>query len=85
MRRRRHRYSLGETRLVSEAVRLEPSRRRRIFVMDQILPPELSDVELEALRQLAAHPVTRHLSVPHPIAAQGYRVRQGSLGRPYSD
>ena len=29
--------------------------------MDQILPPELSDVELEALRQLAAHPVTRYL------------------------
>jgi len=29
--------------------------------MDQILPPELSDVELEALRQLAARPVTRHL------------------------
>jgi hypothetical protein len=29
--------------------------------MDQILPPELSNVELEALRQLAAHPVTRHL------------------------
>ncbi len=29
--------------------------------MDQILPPELSDVELDALRQLAAHPVTRRL------------------------
>ena len=26
--------------------------------MDQILPPELSDVELEALRQIAAHPAT---------------------------
>jgi hypothetical protein len=29
--------------------------------MDQILPPELSDIELEALRQLAVHPATRHI------------------------
>ena len=29
--------------------------------MDQILPPELNDLELEALRQLAAHPATRHI------------------------
>ena len=29
--------------------------------MDQILPPELSDVELEALRQIAAHPVKSHI------------------------
>ena len=29
--------------------------------MDQILPPELSDVELEALRQIAAHPATSHI------------------------
>jgi hypothetical protein len=27
--------------------------------MDQILPPELNDLEFEALRQLAAHPTTR--------------------------
>jgi hypothetical protein len=27
--------------------------------MDQILPPELSEVELDALRQIAAHPATR--------------------------
>jgi hypothetical protein len=26
--------------------------------MDQILPPELNDLEFEALRQLAAHPAT---------------------------
>jgi hypothetical protein len=26
--------------------------------MDQILPPELSDVELEALRQIGEHPAT---------------------------
>jgi hypothetical protein len=26
--------------------------------MDQIWPPELSDLEYEALRQLAAHPAT---------------------------
>jgi hypothetical protein len=31
--------------------------------MDQILPPTLSDIELDALRQIAAHPVT------HPIPA----------------
>ena len=29
--------------------------------MDQILPPELNDLELEALRQLAAHPTTCHI------------------------
>ncbi|HEY6763454.1 MAG TPA: hypothetical protein VI386_01670 [Candidatus Sulfotelmatobacter sp.] len=29
--------------------------------MDQILPPELNDFEFEALRQLAAHPATRHI------------------------
>ncbi len=32
--------------------------------MDQILPPEISDVELEALRQIAEHPVTPHIP-PH--------------------
>jgi hypothetical protein len=30
--------------------------------MDQILPPELSDVELEALRQIAEHPAKSHIS-----------------------
>jgi hypothetical protein len=29
--------------------------------VDQILPPELNDFEFEALRQLAAHPATRHI------------------------
>jgi hypothetical protein len=29
--------------------------------MDQILPPQLSQVELDALRQIAAHPVTSHI------------------------
>ena len=29
--------------------------------MDQILPPELNDLEFEALRQLAAHPITHHI------------------------
>ena len=29
--------------------------------MDQILLPQLSEVELEALRQIAAHPVTSHI------------------------
>lgn len=34
---------------------------RTVGVMDQILPPELSDIELEALRQLEAHPATHHI------------------------
>ena len=29
--------------------------------MDQILPPKLTDLELEALRQIAVHPATRHI------------------------
>jgi hypothetical protein len=32
--------------------------------MDQILPPTLNDVELDALRQIAAHPATPHVP-PH--------------------
>jgi hypothetical protein len=28
--------------------------------MDQILPPTLNELELDALRQIATHPVTRH-------------------------
>ena len=33
--------------------------RAHIWQMDQILPPELNDMEFEALRQLAAHPTAR--------------------------
>jgi hypothetical protein len=29
--------------------------------MDQILPPELDDVELEALREIAVHPASHHI------------------------
>jgi hypothetical protein len=29
--------------------------------MDQILPPTLNDIELDALRQIAAHPATQHI------------------------
>jgi len=29
--------------------------------MDQILPPTLNELELDALRQIAAHPVTCHI------------------------
>ena len=29
--------------------------------MDQILPPELNDLELEALRQIAVHPASHHI------------------------
>jgi hypothetical protein len=36
--------------------------------MDQILPPELNDFEFEALRQLAAHPASRH--IPSRIQAR---------------
>jgi hypothetical protein len=35
--------------------------RAHISAMDQILPPELNFLELEALRQLAAHPATCHI------------------------
>jgi hypothetical protein len=39
--------------------RLDP--QAHIRKMDQILPPELSEVELDALRQIAAHPATSHI------------------------
>ena len=29
--------------------------------MDQILPPKLTDLELEALRQIAVHPAASHI------------------------
>lgn len=29
--------------------------------MDQILPPELNDLELEALREIAVHPASHHI------------------------
>jgi hypothetical protein len=29
--------------------------------MDQILPPELNDLELEALREIAEHPASHHI------------------------
>ena len=35
--------------------------RAHIVGMDQILPPELNDLEFEALRQLAAHPTTHQI------------------------
>lgn len=38
--------------------------RAHIWRMDQILPPELNDLEFEAMRQLAAHPATHHIP-PH--------------------
>ena len=39
--------------------------------MDQILPPKLNDFELEALRQIAVHPATRHIL---------YRVQSRLIG-----
>jgi hypothetical protein len=29
--------------------------------MDQILPPKLNDLELEALREIAVHPASHHV------------------------
>ena len=40
---------------------LNRSAEAHIRKMDQILPPKLSDFELEALRQIAVHPATRHI------------------------
>jgi len=52
--------------VVSLVVGVENERfEAHIRPMDQILPPELNDFEFEALRQLAAHPITRPDSVPH--------------------
>ncbi len=31
--------------------------------MDQILPPELSDAELEAMKEIAVHPATHHVAL----------------------
>jgi hypothetical protein len=39
----------------------KPVSRGAYLGMDQILPPELNDLEFEALRQFAAHPATRHV------------------------
>ena len=44
------------------AARLEPSRRRRILAeWTKFFPPKLTDLELEALRQIAEHPATRNI------------------------
>ncbi len=39
----------------------EGSRDSPLSRLDQILPPKLTDLELEALRQIAVHPATRHI------------------------
>ena len=31
--------------------------------MDQILPPELTDAELEAMKEIAVHPATHHVAL----------------------
>jgi hypothetical protein len=36
--------------------------------MDQILPPKLTDLELEALRQIAVHPATCH--IPYQVQSR---------------
>jgi hypothetical protein len=42
--------------------------------MDQILPPKLDDMELEALREIAVHPASHHapLSVQSRLKDIGY-------------
>jgi hypothetical protein len=37
-------------------------RQTHIPDMDQILPPELSDAELEAMQEIAVHPATHHVA-----------------------
>jgi hypothetical protein len=37
------------------------ARPAHIVGMDQILPPELNDLEFEAVRHLAARPTTHHI------------------------
>lgn len=42
---------------------LTGKRARPVHIggMDQILPPELNELEFEALRQLASHPIAHHI------------------------
>jgi hypothetical protein len=48
--------------LLVEATPLENGQfQAHICGWTKILPPQLSEVELEALRQIAAHPVTSHI------------------------
>jgi hypothetical protein len=46
--------------IVADLLTGKRASRAHIGGMDQILPPELNDLEFEALRQLAAHPTTHH-------------------------
>jgi hypothetical protein len=47
--------------VVADLLTGKRASRAHIGGMDQILPPELNDLEFEALRQLAAHPITHHI------------------------
>jgi hypothetical protein len=46
---------------VADLLTGKPASPAHIGGMDQILPPELNDLEVEALRQFAAHPTTHHI------------------------
>ena len=46
-------------RVCGGRIRLDPICRRHIFA--GIIPPKLTDLELEALRQIAAHPALCHI------------------------
>jgi hypothetical protein len=62
--------------VVSLVVGVENERfEAHIRPMDQILPSELNDFEFEALRQLAAHPVTRQ--IPSRIDRHHLDARRG--------
>jgi hypothetical protein len=47
--------------------------------MDQILPPGLNDLGFEALRQLAAHPITFH--IPSDIESRLKNIGRGYRGQ----
>ena len=48
--------------------------------MDQILPPELSDAELEAMEEIAEHPATHHVAPRVQARLKDVGYAKGVLG-----
>lgn len=48
--------------------------------MDQILPPELSDAELEAMAEIAVHPATHHVASRVQIRLKDVGYARDTLG-----
>jgi hypothetical protein len=48
--------------------------------MDQIIPPKLTDLELEALRQIAAHPALCHIPYRVKSRLKDIGYAKGVLG-----